>query len=186
MLLGFCLFGLGVIHGLDRLHRLCTKAKIANGNLWTAYTSTSVGTRPSLTAPSNRKSQTLTHESSSVGARPSSAAPVQQNHLDFTTQISALFLQFRCSSFFNQSLTLKAAGVQPEALSSTWFCWTGAAGDDRAPTEERSCVPSRDFCSTGRSRKDAFRQKCLCRRSTNCHLRFSLFVQSRLHRLKKP
>jgi len=27
MLLGFCLFGLGVIHGLDRLHRLCTKSE---------------------------------------------------------------------------------------------------------------------------------------------------------------
>ena len=27
------------------------------------------------------------------------------------------------------------------------FCSTGAAEDDRAPTEERSCVRGRDFCS---------------------------------------
>jgi len=62
-------------------------------------------------------------------------------------------------------------------LSSTWFCWTGAAEDDRAPTEERSCVPSRDFCSTGRSRRDAFWKKSLCGRSTNRHLWFSFFAK---------
>jgi hypothetical protein len=30
-----------------------------------------------------------------------------------------------------------------------WFCWTGAAEDGRAPTEERAFLRSRDFCSTG-------------------------------------
>ena len=30
-----------------------------------------------------------------------------------------------------------------------WFCWTGAAEDGRAPTEELQCVWSNGFCSTG-------------------------------------
>ena len=31
------------------------------------------------------------------------------------------------------------------------YCSTGAAGDGRAPTEERSCVRGRNFCLMGRT-----------------------------------
>src|ERR1051325_12047420 len=38
-----------------------------------------------------------------------------------------------------------------------WFCWTGAAEDGRAPTEERSWVRDGASDRRGRSRTDALR-----------------------------
>src|ERR1043165_5256502 len=34
-------------------------------------------------------------------------------------------------------------------MSTRWFCWTGAAEDGRAPTEERTCVRGWGFCWAG-------------------------------------
>src|SRR6476661_1211981 len=69
-----------------------------------------------------QKSRALRHERSSVGARPSSAAPVEQNHLD---------------QIYARAPTKRARVLGP------WSCPTGAAEDDRAPTEELSCVRDR-------------------------------------------
>ena len=84
MLLGFCLFGPGVIHRSDRFHRLCTKSE---NHKWRfvdrLHLSSSVGARPSSATLVEQKSLDQRNAGSSVGARPSSAAPVQQNHLDF-------------------------------------------------------------------------------------------------------
>jgi len=84
-----------------------------------------------------QKLAAATHETSSVGARPSSAAPAEQKHFHVAAARSSVVRSKLCLRSFVFFL-----------LSG--FCWTGAAEDGRAPTEELVCFLLNGFCWTGR------------------------------------